>query len=168
MLIRALPAIRAQIPDAHYAIVGGGEELEHLRKLARDTGVADAVQFLTDVSDDQLVQCYQQCDLFALPNRAVGSDIEGFGMVLLEAQASGKPVLAGNSGGTAETMDLGRTGLVVDCTSPAPLAAAVLGLLSDPQRRGLMGEAARNWATSRFSWPACAKAADEAFWHSES
>ena len=66
-------------------------------------------------ADDRLVQCYQQCDLFVLPNRQVGRDIEGFGMVLLEAQSCGKPVIAGASGGTAETMQPGETGYVVPC-----------------------------------------------------
>lgn len=163
MLIRALPAVRARIPDLLYAIVGRGEETERLAQLARESGVSDCVQFLPDANDDMLVACYQQCDLFALPNRAVGSDIEGFGMVLLEAQACGKPVLAGDSGGTAETMDPGRSGLVVDCTAPAPLAASLTELLLDATCRRQMGEAARDWATSRFSWPVCANAAEEAF-----
>lgn len=166
MLIRALPAVRKRIPDILYAIIGQGEEAERLTQLARDIGVSDCVQFLSDVNDDRLVACYQQCDLFALPNRAVGSDIEGFGMVLLEAQSCGKPVLAGDSGGTAETMDPGRTGLIVDCTAPAPLATAMIELLLDDVRRRQMGEAAFKWATDRFSWPACAKAADAVFRHS--
>ena len=98
------------------------------------------------------MQCYQQCDLFVLPNRQVGRDIEGFGMVLLEAQACGKPVIAGASGGTAETMQPGETGYVVCCDEQRKLAAIVAELLLDPDRRTRMGESARSWVVERFDW----------------
>ena len=100
------------------------------------------------------MECYQQCDLFVLPNRQVGQDIEGFGMVLLEAQACGKPVIAGASGGTAETMQPGETGYVVPCDQPDELAAMVAELLLDPDRRTRMGEAARSWVVEQFDWDA--------------
>ena len=122
MMIRALPAIRRAVPDVLYAIVGDGEERAALEQLAEQEGVRQSVQFLGEVDDETLVRCYQQCDLFALPNRQVGGDIEGFGMVLLEAQACGRPVLAGASGGTAETMRVPETGRVVPCDRPQELA----------------------------------------------
>ena len=84
----------------HYAIAGEGWELAYLQDLVRDLNVADLVQFCKVVSDDELIRCYQQCDLFALPNRQVGWDFEGFGIVLLEAQACGRAVIAGRSGGS--------------------------------------------------------------------
>jgi phosphatidylinositol alpha-1,6-mannosyltransferase len=100
-MIQALATIREAIPDMLYAIAGDGEERAALEDLVDHEGLGDHVQFLREVDDNRLVQCYQQWDLFALPNRQVGRDIEGFGMVLLEAQACGKPVIAGASGGTA-------------------------------------------------------------------
>ena len=95
MLIRTLPAVSARCPNVLYAIVGDGDERPALQALANSEGVAEHVQFLSEVSDEQLVRCYQQCDLFVLPNRAIGRDVEGFGMVLLKAQACGKAVVAG-------------------------------------------------------------------------
>ena len=89
------------MPDILYAIIGAGEELEELERLVEREGLARHVAFLGECNDRDLIAAYQQCDLFVLPNRQVGRDIEGFGMVLLEAQACGKPVIAGASGGTA-------------------------------------------------------------------
>jgi len=161
MMIRALPKILQNVPDVLYAIVGDGDDFARLDGLARGLGVADRVRFHRDLADNDLVRCYQQCDLFALPNRQVGDDIEGFGMVLLEAQACGKPVLAGASGGTAETMRPGETGALVDCTTPHLLAAKIAELLRDSLRRDQMGLAARQWVTSRFDWPVLAAEAGE-------
>jgi phosphatidyl-myo-inositol dimannoside synthase len=80
MLIRALPAIRARCPDVLYAIAGEGWERPYLEQLVAEHGVGDVVQFRGVPADAELVECYQQCDLFALPNRQVGWDFEGFGM----------------------------------------------------------------------------------------
>src|SRR6185436_3012049 len=108
MMIRALPAIRRRCPDVLYAIAGEGWEIDALRQLARDLQVEDAVAFHGVPDDVSLVQYYQQCDLFALPNRQVNWDFEGFGIVLLEAQACGRAVIAGASGGTAEAIQAAR------------------------------------------------------------
>ena len=121
------------------------------------------VQFLGEPDDTRLVACYQQCDLFVLPNRAVGKDIEGFGMVLLEAQACGRPVVAGDSGGTAETMRIPETGRVVCCDGPDELGALVAELLADPALRNRMGEAGRQWVSARFDWQVLTAQADILF-----
>ena len=163
MLIRALPAIRKQHPKVLYAILGDGEEKANLQALANSEGVTDQVQFLGDASDDQLLQCYQQCDLFVLPNRAIGRDVEGFGMVLLEAQACGKPVVAGASGGTAETMRIPDTGRIVPCETPDPLAAALIELLSNPALLADMGRRGREWVCERFDWDALRREASQIF-----
>lgn len=162
-LILALPIIRRRVPNVLYAIIGEGDESEYLRRLAREHGVEDAVQFRGAPADNELVRCYQQCDLFALPNRAVGADIEGFGMVLVEAQACGRPVIAGDSGGTAETMCVGQTGLIVDCTQTEILADAVTDLLLDAARRETLGRAGRKWAVEHFAWDALAREAAGVF-----
>jgi phosphatidylinositol alpha-1,6-mannosyltransferase len=158
-MIRALPLARKEIPDILYTIVGGGEERPNLEALTAALGMGRHVQFLGELPDDRMVRCYQQCDLFVLANRQVGHDIEGFGMVLLEAQACGKPVVAGISGGTAETMRIPETGRVVDCDSPEALAAVVVELLRDRQRLTGMGAAARDWAVAEFDWAAQARRA---------
>jgi phosphatidylinositol alpha-1,6-mannosyltransferase len=162
-LIRALPAVRRQVPDVLYAIAGDGEERVGLERLADECGVRQSVQFLGEVDDCRLICCYQQCDLLALPNRRVGSDIEGFGMVLLEAQSCGRPVVAGDSGGTAETMRVGETGRVVPCDTPDALTALLPELLARPGELERMGEAGRRWVVERFDWDALARQARELF-----
>jgi phosphatidylinositol alpha-1,6-mannosyltransferase len=162
-MIRALPTIRQAIPDVLYAIVGDGEEREYLNDLVRHQGMQGNVQFLGEPDDRQLVRCYQQCDLFVLPNRQVGNDIEGFGMVLVEAQACGKAVLTGASGGTAETIRMSETGRVVSCDQPNTLATAVIELLSDPAALADMGMVARQWVVSQFDWDGLTRQAEHLF-----
>jgi phosphatidylinositol alpha-1,6-mannosyltransferase len=159
MLIAALPAVIRSVPDVLYAIVGDGEERPALEDRMRRAGLADHVLFLGERPDADLLTCYQQCDLFVLPNRQVGQDIEGFGMVLLEAQACGKPVVAGASGGTAETMRVPDTGRIVPCNTPEPLAAVVAELLADRERLARMGAAGRRWAVEHFDWAALSRQA---------
>lgn len=159
MVIRALSTIRQAIPDVLFAIIGDGEEREPLKALTIAEGQQDHVLFMGKVSDEVLKQSYQQADLFVLANRQVGTDIEGFGMVLLEAQACGTPVVAGASGGTAETMHQGETGYVVPCDEPDELAALLIQLLSNPARLEAMGKAARSWVEEQFDWEVLAQQA---------
>jgi phosphatidylinositol alpha-1,6-mannosyltransferase len=162
-MIRAFPQILRTIPAALYVIVGDGEERAALQQLVHQQHLNSRVRFQGEVDDEGLRRCYQQCDLFVLPNRQVGKDIEGFGMVLLEAQACGRPVLAGASGGTSETMDAPHTGQVVSCDSPEPLAGAVAQLLADPDRRAGMAVRARQWVMEHFDWDQLSKQAARLF-----
>jgi phosphatidylinositol alpha-1,6-mannosyltransferase len=162
-MILALKQIRPAIPDVLYAIVGDGTERRVLENLVSGEGLGRHVQFLGQLEEEELVRCYQQCDLFVLPNRQVGTDIEGFGIVLLEAQACGKPVVAGASGGTAETMQIPDTGQVVPCDGPEELARLVVDLLGDRQRLDRMGEAARRWTVERFDSTALSARAEALF-----
>ncbi len=164
MLIRALPAIRARVPNVLYAIAGEGWERGYLEALAREQGVDDIVQFNGAPPLPELLEHYQQCNLFALPNRRVGWDFEGFGIVLLEAQSCGKAVIAGRSGGTAETMDPGVTGELVDCEAPEALGETIAGLLNAPGRLADMGARARQWAVSRFDWSVLGRESEEKLW----
>jgi len=163
MLLRALPRVLQTVPDAHYAVVGDGAERNRLQQLARELGVHDNVSFHGEISDTQMIACYQQCDVFALPNREVNGDFEGFGMVLLEAQACGRPVITGASGGTQETIDIGRTGLIGDCSTPDFLVDALSALLLDEPRRAAMGQAGRQWVLQQFDWRSLVKQAAEMF-----
>lgn len=163
MMIRALPTIRREIPDVLYSIAGEGWNRPKLEQLAEEVGVQEAVQFRGTPTDQELVDCYRQCDIFALPNRRAGCDVEGFGIVLLEAQSCGKPVIAGKSGGTAETMKLDETGTVVDSTVPDELATVVVEWLRDPAKRERMGRAAREWIVGRFDWSVLSEQASRLF-----
>lgn len=162
-MLRALAKIREAVPGVLYAIVGDGEERAALERLARELSVEGAVQFMGEVDDEVLLRVYQQCQLFALPNREIDGDIEGFGMVLLEAQACGRAVLAGASGGTAEAMSPGETGLLVDASDPEAIAATVVELLHDPARLTKMGEAGRRFVVEHFDWTALAERARTLF-----
>lgn len=163
MMIRALPAIRQRCPNVLYAIAGEGWERAELERLVAECGAGDLVQFRGVPRDEELVECYQQCDVFALPNRRIGWDVEGFGIVLLEAQACGKPVIAGMSGGTVDTLEPGRTGALVNCETPEAVAQAVIDFVADPVRASVIGERARRWAVDRFDWQALTREAVASF-----
>ncbi|MCV7261176.1 GDP-mannose-dependent alpha-(1-6)-phosphatidylinositol monomannoside mannosyltransferase [Mycobacterium shimoidei] len=154
MLIRALPAIRRRVDGAALVIAGGGPYLDSLRQLARRHGVSDHVTFTGAVPTDELPAHHAMADVFAMPcrTRGAGLDVEGLGIVYLEASASGVPVIAGTSGGAPETVRPGETGLVIDGRSPDRVAEAVIELLADPDRAAAMGAAGRKWATAQWRW----------------
>lgn len=162
-MVRALPAVRAACPDVLYAIAGEGWERPYLEGLVRELGVSGQVQFLGVPPEAELVQLYQQCDLFVLPNRQIGWDLEGFGIVSLEAQACGKPVIVGCTGGAPETMEAGTTGIVVSGESEQELAEAVVSLLMDHPKASAMGAAGRERILARFDWPGLAQSAGTMF-----
>ena len=116
MLIRAFPAIRDRVDGAALVIVGGGPHLQTLRKLAADTGIAEHIIFTEGVPFAELPAHYALGDVFAMPcrTRGAGLDVEGLGIVFLEASATGIPVVAGDSGGAPEAVLAGQTGYVVD------------------------------------------------------
>lgn len=154
VLIKALPSIRRHIDGAALVVVGGGPYLDALRKLARDCGVAEHVTFTGGVRADELPAHHALADVFAMPcrTRGAGMDVEGLGIVFLEASATGVPVVAGLSGGAPETVQHNKTGLVVDGRSVDEVAEAVTGLLADRDRAAAMGAAGRTWVTSQWRW----------------
>jgi phosphatidyl-myo-inositol dimannoside synthase len=153
--IRALPLIKAKCPRATYLTAGAGDEFAYLQTLGNEMGVADSVNFVGYVADDDLAGYYAACDAFVMPNRDIDGDIEGVGMVYLEA--AGKPVIAGRSGGTCDAMLEGITGLRVDGTSVAQIADAVISLLNDPLTSRTMGENGRAWVEREFTWESVVK-----------
>ncbi|MCV7385209.1 glycosyltransferase family 4 protein [Mycolicibacter longobardus] len=154
MLIRALPAIRQRVDGAALVIVGGGPYSERLHKLAAECGVADAVMFTGGVPAAELPAYYLLGDVFAMPcrTRGAGLDVEGLGIVFLEASAAGVPVVAGSSGGAPETVLDNQTGRVVDGRAVDQIADAVSELLADPDRAAAMGAAGREWVTGHWRW----------------
>jgi phosphatidylinositol alpha-1,6-mannosyltransferase len=152
MVIRSLPLIRKSFPDTKYLVAGGGEEYESLQQLSKDQGVQDNVVFVGSIPDDERAAYYAACDIFVMPNRQIGADIEGFGMVFLEAGAAGKPVVGGKSGGTGDAIQEGMTGLRVDGEDIDAIAAAVIDLLADSKKACAMGQRGRQWVEKMFAW----------------
>jgi len=157
-VIRALPRIARRAPQAHYLVVGAGPDEAGLRALAADLGVADRVTFAGRVADEELPAYYAACDAFVMPTRPSddGSEVEGFGIVYLEAGAAGKPVIGGRAGGVADAVPDGRTGLLVDPLDVDAVTEAVLTLALDPALAHRLGEAGRARVQREFSAPAFA------------
>ncbi|MFJ5838681.1 glycosyltransferase family 4 protein [Streptomyces shenzhenensis] len=153
-LIRALPRILAAQPDAVLLIVGGGPYEKELRRLARDTGVAGSVRFTGAVPWSELPAHYGAGDVFAMPcrTRRGGLDVEGLGIVYLEASATGLPVVAGDSGGAPDAVLDGETGWVVRGGDPDEAAERIITLLGDPELRHRMGERGRAWIEETWRW----------------
>jgi phosphatidylinositol alpha-1,6-mannosyltransferase len=153
-LILAMPRILASQPEAVLLIVGGGPYEKDLRRLARETGVTDSVRFTGAVPWSELPAHYGAGDVFAMPcrTRRGGLDVEGLGIVYLEASATGLPVVAGDSGGAPDAVLDGETGWVVRGGSPEEAADRIVALLGDPELRQNMGERGRQWVEERWRW----------------
>lgn len=152
-LIECWPAVRDAVPGATLAVVGEGRYEPRLKQLARRHGVEDAVRFLGRLPREDMRDVVAAADVMAMPARTRGGglDVEGLGIVYLEAQACGVPVIAGQSGGAPETVTA-ETGMVVDGTDNTAITAAVIDLLRNPQQRAAMGAAGRKFVGERFSW----------------
>jgi phosphatidylinositol alpha-1,6-mannosyltransferase len=151
-MIRAVRLLKDTFPDILYVAIGDGEERCTLERLIQEEQVTSNVKLVGELDDRRLIECYQQCDLFILPNRQVGQDIEGFGMVLLEAQACGKPAIAGRSGGTSEAINAPATGRIIPCEHPDTIAKCVAEMLREPAQLNDMGRVGRNWVVANFDW----------------
>ncbi len=150
-VIRSLPLLVKEGLDIEYALIGIGEDLDYLQELTRELDVTDRVHFLGHVSYDDLPRWYNTCDLFAMPNRDINGDSEGFGLVFLEAAASGKPVISGKAGGTGSAVLDGKTGLRVDGENVQEITNAASYLLRNPNEAKKMGEAARSRVLANFT-----------------
>ncbi|MGY1672993.1 glycosyltransferase family 4 protein [Geodermatophilus sp. SYSU D00710] len=155
VLVAAWPRVLERHPGARLLLVGGGPDEARLRRAVAARGLGASVVSTGPVPPAQLPEHYAAGDVFAMPcrTRRGGLDVEGLGMVYLEAAACGLPVVAGTSGGAPETVREGETGTVVgDPRSPEAVAAAVSRLLDDPVRARAMGTAGRAWVEQRWSW----------------
>ncbi|MFN2560164.1 MAG: glycosyltransferase family 4 protein [Jatrophihabitans sp.] len=158
-LIHALPAVRRQLPDAMLLLVGGGTYRDELETLAGSLGVADAVTFAGGIAHDELPAHYAAGDVFAMPcrTRRGGLDVEGLGIVYLEASASGLPVLVGDSGGAPDAVRDGETGYFVDGRDVPAVAARLTELLLDAGLRNRLGTAGRAWMQRDWRWEVLAE-----------
>lgn len=153
-LIEALPIIRQKIPDASLLLVGRGPYDGDLKERARRAGVAEHVVFTGGVSTAELPAHFAAGDVFAMPcrTRRFGMDVEGLGIVFLEASAVGLPVIAGDSGGAPDAVREGVTGYVVDGTDRDAVADRLTAVLSDAELRARLGRSGREWVEERWQW----------------
>jgi phosphatidylinositol alpha-1,6-mannosyltransferase len=153
-LISALPAIRAAVPNVHLVLVGVGPHQKFLENLVAKLNVADCVTFIGRINYSELPKYICVGDIFAMPSRSrfFGLEVEGLGIVYLEASACGLPVVGGKSGGAPDAVLVGETGVVVDGTNASEIAEACIELLNNPELCALMGATGRAWIIENWQW----------------
>jgi phosphatidylinositol alpha-1,6-mannosyltransferase len=151
-IIRALAKLRADIPDFKYVIIGQGPIEAELRALAAQLSMMDKIVFAGFVPGGELNRHYNMADLMAMPNTEVAGNIEGFGMVFLEANAAGKPVIGGRSGGTSAAVADGESGFLVASDTDVELHDALRKLITDRGLRERMGAEGLRRAREQFDW----------------
>lgn len=153
-LISAMVMIREKFPETHLLIVGSGNDESRLRKLVRKFALNENITFAGRTSEGELPDYFRVADIFASPtrDRFGGLEVEGLGIVYLEASASGIPVIAGQSGGSPDAIHDGETGICVDGRDPHSVAAALMLLLGNRELANQMGKAGRAWMESQWSW----------------
>ncbi len=154
-IIALMPQLLEKLPDTHYAVIGDGEELSALQqrvdKLSKKHPlIQERVHFIGKVVDEKLAAYYRAATVFAMPNQNINGDVEGFGLVYLEAALFGKPAIAGNSGGAPEAVIHEKTGLIVK--NDTELLHALIKLLTDTSYRERLGSAAKKRARKEFQW----------------
>ena len=151
-VIKAMPKILSEVPDARYVVVGDGSYREDLMRLARESSVRDAVVFLGSVTNAEKFACYDRCSVFVMP-----SEQEGFGIVYLEANAFGKPVIGGDVMGVPEAVSNGETGLLVNPFDVDAIADAAIHLLLNSTEARRLGENGRRRVERELTWKASAE-----------
>lgn len=153
-LVDALALIKKEIPNAQLIFVGEGPHRSELDRLIIEHGLEDSVQFVGRIPYKELPFFFSKGDLFAMParSRLLGLEVEGLGIVYLEASACGLAVIGGSSGGAPDAVIHGKTGYVVDGEDVEEIAARCIELLKDGALRKKMGEAGRAWVESEWSW----------------
>ena len=153
-LISALPEILLHHPDAHILMIGEGPYRTHLESLVAKLAVESSITFIGRIQYADLPRYICTGDIFAMPSRSrlAGLEVEGLGIVYLEASACGLPVIAGKSGGAPDAVVEGETGITVDGREPSEIARAVTLLLDDPIKAREMGLRGREWIISNWRW----------------
>ena len=153
-LIESMRAIVQEVPTAHLLLIGEGPYREHLQALVRKYALDDHISFIGRIQYADLPQYICLGEIFAMPSRSrfFGLEVEGLGIVYLEASACGLPVIAGASGGAPDALIDGTTGVVVDGLDSAAIAVAAINLLNNPAQARLMGQAGRRWIVEKWRW----------------
>jgi len=149
-VIRAIARLRKEGMDVHYVLAGTGEDWDYLAELIQEHYLMGIAHMVGAVTDSDLPRWMNACDVFAMPNREINGDNEGFGMVFIEAAACGKPVVAGRAGGTGAAVVEGVTGLRVDGENLTDITAALVRLLGHSGRG--MGQNGYDRVLESFSW----------------
>ena len=153
-LIESMPQILSNVPDAHLLLIGQGPYREHLQELVHKYRLESSVTFIGRIENKDLPLYLCAGDIFAMPSRSrlMGLEVEGLGIVYLEASSCGLPVLAGSSGGAPDAVVQNITGLVVDGTNHQQIATAAINLLNNIAASQLMGAAGRQWIVENWRW----------------
>ncbi len=154
-VLEALVILKEQGTTPRYIIVGQGDEEVRLRKMVQILGLENQVEFTGFMSGDQLPPLYNSCDIYIMASREIPGRldlVEGFGISFLEASASGLPVVAGNSGGVADAVRNGKTGILVHPDKPEDIALAIKRLLIDKDLTMRLGNEGRRWTEAQMSW----------------
>jgi rhamnosyl/mannosyltransferase len=159
-LLQAFKQILSHKPTTQLAIVGSGPQLTKLQEISQQLGISNSVHFLGILPRRKLRDAYTACDVFVLPSR---SRSEAFGIVLLEAMARAKPVVATNVGGIPYVVNNGKTGLLVPPSDQTRLAEVITQLLSNPQTRLRLGQAGHQRVTKHFTRPPITRKLEELY-----
>ena len=154
VLITAMPEILREIPDAHLLLIGEGPYRQYLESQVKKLQIDSHVSFIGRISYADLPRYICLGEVFAMParSRLAGLEVEGLGIVYLEASACGLPVIAGNSGGAPDAVREGVTGFVIDGRNPQAVAQSITELLAAPERARTMGLAGRAWIIEEWRW----------------
>jgi phosphatidylinositol alpha-1,6-mannosyltransferase len=156
-VLEALPAVLERVPTLRYEVVGHGPDASFLRDRAKELGIADHVRFLGEVDDAGLARAYARAWCFVLPTRTIDGDVEGFGIVYLEAALASLPSIGSRGCGAEDAIEDGRSGILVQGDDSAQIAAALVLLLTDRDRMVSMGAYGRARALEQFSWESVAQ-----------
>ncbi len=152
-VISVLPEVLLKVPDLVYIILGSGFELNNLRSLSRRLNLENNVKIITKANDNERNAWFSLCDFFIMPSKNINGDFEGFGIVYLEANLAGKPVIAGRSGGVADAVVHGLNGLLLNPESPEEISQAIIKLSLDKNLRVVLGRQGQKRAIEEFRWP---------------
>ena len=153
VVLGALHKLKESVPNAHYAIIGEGPQEKAVRQMIRILKLEDSVSLVGKATDYGLAAWYEACDVFVMISRQLkDEDAEGFGIVYLEANMFGKPVIAGKSGGVAEAVVDNETGILVEPTNPHEIISAMEKLLKNPNEARRLGENGRERVEREFQW----------------
>lgn len=160
-MIRAVAQLRDEGLPVRYVIAGIGEDADYLDGLIREHNLLGVAHRIGAVSEADLPRWINTCDVFAMPNRDINGDNEGFGMVFIEAAACGKPSLAGEAGGTGSAVLHDETGLRIDGVEAKHVVNGLRQLLAKPEWMHALGQAGLNRVNSKFAWEQVAKATQQ-------
>lgn len=156
-VIESMPDALKQAPNLIYIIIGGGQERKNFKLKISNLKLEKNIFIITQAADEERNAWYDLCDIFIMPSRNIRGDFEGFGIVYLEANLAGKPVIAGRSGGAGDAVIDGLNGLLVDPEDNEKISQAIVKLAISPELRKQLGERGRARAIQDFSWRKQAK-----------